>query len=52
MKPVAEIKAYHKKLEDQLNLFEKSTQEVREKGESFTRKVIAYYQDKRTERIK
>ncbi|WP_316848933.1 hypothetical protein [Pedobacter agri] len=47
MDPIAGIKAYHKKLEDQLHLLEKSNQELREKGESFTRKVISYYQQKR-----
>jgi hypothetical protein len=44
--PRAGIKAYYKELEDRLTKMEAETRALREKGEEFTRKVMAYYQDK------
>lgn len=44
--PRAGITAYHKLLESKLERYEKETAELRVKGETFTQRVLTYYQDK------
>lgn len=44
--PRAGIRAYHKELNERIIKMETETRALREKGEEFTNKVIAYYQDK------
>lgn len=50
--PRAGITAYHKLLESKLERYEKETAELRVKGEAFTQRVLAYYQDKSSDKFK
>ena len=50
--PRAGITAYHKLLESKLERYEKETAELRVKGEAFTQRVLAYYQDKSRNKFK
>jgi len=50
--PRAGIAAYHKLLESKLERYEKETAELRVKGENFTQRVLAYYQDKSRGKLK